>query len=158
MLMNKLKALRKNKGLTQSELARLCGMSRNSIVNWETGRSTPKVGDIQRISLVFGISPSELMEMPPKIQSDNDTEQDKNNPKGYAYWGGVVDEARRAVERGDELEISSIEPLLRLAYEMLSSGLGKLGQKKSGKTISRVSAYNGDNSSYTGNTLNVATA
>ena len=158
MFANKLKMLRKNKKLTQSELAKLCGISRNSIVNWETGRSTPKIGDIQRISVIFGISPSELMEGSPKIQEESMPGQSNNNPKGFAYWGGVVDEARRAVERGDKVEISFIEPLLRLAYEMLSSGTGEQRQDKAESVVSGVSAYNGNHSSYTGNSLTVATA
>lgn len=44
----------------------------------------------------------------------------------YAYWGGVVDEANKVAERGDAREISSIEPLLKLAYDALSSGKSKL--------------------------------
>lgn len=157
MLTDKLKQIRKDRKLTQTKLAELCGISRNSIVNWETGKNTPKVGDIEKLSLVLGISPRELMEDSLGTQDEEKSAHIPITPKGFAYWGGVVDEARRAAERGDEVEISSIEPLLKLAYEMLLSGVEKLRQKKAKPAISGVSAYNGNHSSYMGNTLTVET-
>ena len=39
----KLQALRKQKGLTQEELARSIGVSKNAISNYENGVSTPKI-------------------------------------------------------------------------------------------------------------------
>ena len=37
-----------------------------------------------------------------------------------AYWGSVVDNARRVAEKGDAREVALITPLLKTAYEMLS--------------------------------------
>lgn len=156
MLTDKLKKFRKDKKLTQTKLAELCGISRNSIVNWETGKSTPKVGDIEKISLVLGISPRELMEGSLSVQDKETSIHEQLTPKGFAYWGGVVDEARRAAERGDEIEITQIEPLLKLAYEMLLSGVERLNKRKIKTKAHNVSAYNGNHSSYTGNTLTVS--
>ena len=155
MFTDKLKKIRKDKKLTQTQLAALCGISRNSIVNWETGKSTPKVGDIEKLSAILGISPQELINNSTEIQDTAISEKTSNQPKGFAYWGGVVDEARRAAERGDEVEIHSIEPLLRLAHELLSAGMKSIRKKKGDKSMSNVSAYNGNHSSYTGNTLTV---
>ena len=155
MLTDKLKKIRKDKKLTQTQLAMLCGISRNSIVNWETGKSTPKVGDIEKLSAILGISPQELINNSTEFQDTAMSEKISNHPKGFAYWGGVVDEARKAAERGNELEIHSIEPLLHLALEMLSIGMKSIRKGKGSKSMSNVSAYNGDNSSYTGNTLTV---
>ena len=151
MLIDKLKKIRKDKKMTQTQLAELCGISRNSIVNWETGKSTPKVADIEKLSLVLGISPHELMEGSTNLQNDGMSIQTAITPKGFAYWGGVVDEARRAAERGDEVEITQIAPLLKLAYEMLLSGVEKMKQKKTKATMPSISVYNGNHSSYTGN-------
>lgn len=39
--------LRKRAGLNQQELARLLGVSRTTIMRWETGRATPKLSLIQ---------------------------------------------------------------------------------------------------------------
>lgn len=152
MFTDKLKKIRKAKKLTQTQLAELCGISRNSIVNWETGKSTPKVADIEKLSMILGISPHELMGGGTEKQQE---EKVNNEPKGYAYWGGVVDEARRAAERGDEVEMHYIEPLLHLAYELLSSGIKNMRKGKTKMPVPSVSAYNGDHSSYMGNSLTV---
>ena len=39
--------LRKRAGLNQHDLARLLGVSRTTIMRWETGRATPKLSLIQ---------------------------------------------------------------------------------------------------------------
>ena len=155
MFTDKLKKFRKDKKLTQTQLAALCGISRNSIVNWETGKSTPKIGDIERLSAVLGVSPQELINNSTEFHDKAVSEKISCQPKGFAYWGGVVDEARKVAERGDELEIHSIEPLLHLALEMLSVGMKSIRKGKDSKSMSNVSAYNGDHSSYTGNSLTV---
>ncbi len=155
MFTDKLKKIRKDKKLTQTQLAELCGISRNSIVNWETGKSTPKVGDIEKLSAILGISPQELINISTGTQDNVAPEKVSSQPKGFAYWGGVVDEARKVAERGDELEIHSIEPLLHLALETLSAGMNSIRKRKGNKSTSGVSAYNGDHSSYTGNSLTV---
>ena len=149
-----LKKARNDKSMNQTELAKLCGVSRNTIVNWETGKSMPKYGDVEKLSLILGISRQELMGY------DNDgayTGQKERTPKGVAYWGGIVDETRRVVERGDTVEMKTIEPLLRLAHDVLLLGMAKLKNGASNMAVSQpsVSAYNGDFSKYSGNTLTV---
>ena len=140
--------------MTQTALAELCGISRNSIVNWETGKSTPKVADVERLSAVLGVSPQELM-IGTKSIGEEVFEHENKSPKGVAYWGGIVDEARRVAERGDAVEMKTIEPLLKLAYEVLVAGIVRLKGVKPNTTLPSVSAYNGDFSNYTGNSLTV---
>lgn len=36
-------AARVNAGLTQKELAAICGVSETTIINWERGKSVPKI-------------------------------------------------------------------------------------------------------------------
>ena len=155
MFPEKLKQIRKNKKMTQTELAGLCGISRNSIVNWETGKSTPKIGDIERLSVVLGVSPQELVGYARDDTHEEILVRENISPKGVAYWGGIVDEARRVAERGDVVEMQTIEPLLKLAYNVLLSGIMKLKGSKTNTVMPSVSAYNGDFSSYTGNSLTV---
>ena len=155
MFAEKLKQVRKRKKLTQTALAELCGISRNSIVNWETGKNTPKIGDIEKLSLALGLSPQELIGISTTENHEGEDRQDNTTPKGYAYWGGIVDEARKVAERGDIEEMNSIEPLLKLAYKVLLTGIGKIKQVRTEDFRTGVSAYNGDNSSYMGNSLTV---
>ena len=155
MFPDKLKKIRKERKMTQTVLAELCGISRNSIVNWETGKSTPKVGDIEKLSVVLGVSPQELVGYDRDNTHEEVLARENISPKGVAYWSGIVDEARRVAERGDVVEMQTIEPLLKLAYNVLLSGIMKLKGSKHNVTVPNVSAYNGDFSSYTGNSLTV---
>ena len=53
--------LRKKLGLTQQTLAALTGLSRSTIVNFETGKREPRLGALERIADALGVSVSELI-------------------------------------------------------------------------------------------------
>ena len=53
--MRAIKTIREHKGLTQVELANLSGLSRNTIINFESGRRSPRVVDLEKISRVLGV-------------------------------------------------------------------------------------------------------
>lgn len=46
MLKNKLKQMREEHGLSQVDLAKKLGKSQNTISSWETGRTVPKMKDL----------------------------------------------------------------------------------------------------------------
>lgn len=54
--MNRLKALRKEKGLTQKELAKKLGVHYRTLQNWETDKAEIKQDKVQIIADFFGIS------------------------------------------------------------------------------------------------------
>ncbi|MGF1919053.1 S24 family peptidase [Enterococcus faecalis] len=54
--------LRKRFGLTQEDLALKLGYSKQTISNWETGLKTPRMGAIQKISDLFNVSKSFIIE------------------------------------------------------------------------------------------------
>ena len=58
---NKLYNLRKQKGLSQEELANRLNVSRQTISKWEVGDSTPEMEKLIAISDMFGISLDELV-------------------------------------------------------------------------------------------------
>lgn len=58
---NRIKAFRKNIGLTQFELAKKLGISRPTVCSWEINRTEPSINDIERLSSIFGITKSELL-------------------------------------------------------------------------------------------------
>ena len=58
---NKLYNLRKQKGLSQEELANRLNVSRQTISKWEVGDSTPEMEKLIAISDLFGISLDELV-------------------------------------------------------------------------------------------------
>ena len=58
---NKLYELRKQKGLSQEELANRLNVSRQTISKWEVGDTTPDMEKLAAISDLFGISLDELV-------------------------------------------------------------------------------------------------
>lgn len=50
----KLKQLRKEKGLTQEEAAERLGLTRSTISNYEIGRRSPHIKDLQTIGEFYG--------------------------------------------------------------------------------------------------------
>ena len=57
----KLQELRKQKGLTQEELAHALFVSRTAISKWESGRGYPNIDSLKAIATFFGIMVDELL-------------------------------------------------------------------------------------------------
>ena len=60
-LNNKLQELRKQKGLTQEELAEVLFVSRTAVSKWESGRGYPNIDSLKAIAKFFGITIDELL-------------------------------------------------------------------------------------------------
>lgn len=56
-----LQNLRKQKGLTQEELAELLYVSRTAVSKWESGRGNPNIESLKAISKIFSVSLDELL-------------------------------------------------------------------------------------------------
>ena len=67
MFNEKLKELRKKKGLTQEDLASELNVSRQAITKWESGDGAPDIDNLRNIALFFHVSVDYLI--------DNKTEQ-----------------------------------------------------------------------------------
>lgn len=59
-LKNKLKELREEKGLTQTELAEILGTNQKTLSHWEVGRNNPRPHVMQRIENFFEV-PKEVI-------------------------------------------------------------------------------------------------
>ena len=57
----KLQELRKNKGMTQEDLAEALYVSRTAISKWESGRGYPNIDSLKDISKFFSVSIDELL-------------------------------------------------------------------------------------------------
>ena len=57
----KLQELRKNRGLTQEELAEALYVSRTAISKWESGRGYPSIDSLKEISNYFSVSIDDLL-------------------------------------------------------------------------------------------------
>ena len=58
----RIKMLREQRGITQSELAEICKVSDKAVSTWENGRNIPRMGAIQRMADYFGIPKSAIIE------------------------------------------------------------------------------------------------
>lgn len=56
-----IRAYRKNQGLTQNELGKLCGMTGGAISGYENGVTLPKRRTVERIAQALGISAERLI-------------------------------------------------------------------------------------------------
>ena len=76
---DKLQKLRKEKGLSQEELAELLGVSRQSVSKWESGISYPETEKLVTLSEIFGVTLDSLLK-------DGDVETDTENRNSTPYW------------------------------------------------------------------------
>ena len=75
---NRLLAIRKRLGLTQSEAAELCGLSGRAYADIERGEVNMRIQTVQRICRAFHITPDEILtaeneplaRLPPKGEGD----------------------------------------------------------------------------------------
>ena len=70
-----LKELRKEKNLTQEQLAEQLNVSNRSVSRWETGRNMPDIGLLVEIAELYDVSISEIIDG--KRRSENMNEEVK---------------------------------------------------------------------------------
>lgn len=58
--LNKLKKLRENREISQSQLAAIIGVSQKTVSAWEVGRRNPKPRELQKLEDVFGVAKEEI--------------------------------------------------------------------------------------------------
>lgn len=61
MVSENIKRIRKEKGITQKQLASDSGLSVTSIQYYECGKFKPKIEQVERLAAALDVSPSELM-------------------------------------------------------------------------------------------------
>ncbi len=86
----KLQELRKNKGLTQEELAEALFVSRTAISKWESGRGYPSIGSLKEISKYFSVSIDELLSGE-RLISIAERENKTNIQRMCDFLLGIVD-------------------------------------------------------------------
>ncbi len=74
---DKLQALRKQKQLTQEELAQELFVSRTAISKWESGRGMPSIDSLKEISRLFEISIDDLLSSEELMEAAENQVQEK---------------------------------------------------------------------------------
>ena len=123
---DRLRSLRKEKGLTQKEIGALLGVSADSIGKYESGDRTPEPNDIIILAKFFGVSADYLLgisdiRQPPTI-NDEDLPPD---------WLNEVEFIRRAGTKLSPEERKAIIELAKLFVKRVEAER-RQGEKKNG--------------------------
>ena len=112
----RIKTKRKELKLSQTDLADLLGLSYMTVRRWETKGTTPNASLLPKLAEVLDTSVSYLME-------GNDNEKTyQETEKGFpsmAYWGGVIDNAKKLSLNGNDEEKNDVLQMLKRACSYL---------------------------------------
>ncbi len=75
-----LSALRKQKGLSQEELAEQLGVSRQAISKWENGLTSPEMAHIENICQILGTTPNGLLGYAEEVKPVYEEKQKPQKP------------------------------------------------------------------------------
>ena len=125
----KLQKLRKQKGLTQEELAESLYVSRTAISKWESGRGYPNIDSLKAISKFFSVTIDELLSGEEVLTiAEEDQKERKAHFRALVFglldlsvalffflplWGQRLDGLVQAVSL---LRLTEIAPYLKAAY------------------------------------------
>lgn len=132
----KLQELRKQKGLTQEELAEVLYVSRTAISKWESGRGYPNIDSLKAISRFFGVTIDELLSGDEVLTiAEEDNKQKEKHFCGLVF--GLLDlsvimffflpffgqKENGTIQGVSLLSLSKIAPYLRTAYYVVVIGI-----------------------------------
>ena len=125
----KLQELRKNKGLTQEELAEALYVSRTAISKWESGRGYPSIDSLKEIAKYFSVTIDELLSSGEVLNiAEEDNKQKEKHLKSLVF--GLLDisalmffflpffgqKANGVVQEVSLLSLNEITTYLKTAY------------------------------------------
>jgi transcriptional regulator with XRE-family HTH domain len=84
-IQDNIKRFRKDKGLTQEEVANQLYVTRQLISKWEMGKSLPNIADVERLATVFGVGINDLLD-DESIRSITLSEAIQNRQKRRFHW------------------------------------------------------------------------
>lgn len=97
MLNENIRALRKNKGVSQEEMAESLSVVRQTISKWEKGLSVPDAEMLVRIAGYFEVSVSELLGE--KIQPQTDSDDLKRLSERLEYINSQIVKKNESIRR-----------------------------------------------------------
>ena len=136
----KLQELRKNKGLTQEELAQILYVSRTAISKWESGRGFPNIESLKSISKYFSVSLDELLSNEEILTiAEEDTKVRESNIRDLIY--GLLDcgiglllflplfgqKSLEIIKEVSLINLINIQPYLLILYYAVVIGLVLFG-------------------------------
>lgn len=105
----RIKELRKEKGLRQSELATTLHVSQQAVGSWETGRTVPGADTLNVLADYFNVTTDYLLGRPEKKDDDTRTADIKDDDVIFTYEGRQIPkedlELIRRIMRGTRNDI-----------------------------------------------------
>lgn len=135
-LNEKLQELRKQKGLTQENLAEALCVSRTAISKWESGRGYPNIDSLKGIAKFFGVTIDELLSGDELLAiAEEDTKQKEKHFRDLVF--GVLDcsvatffflpffgqEVNAVIQAVSLLSLTEMEHYLRNVYFVIVIGM-----------------------------------
>ena len=132
----KLQELRKQKGITQEELAEILYVSRTAVSKWESGRGIPNIESLKMISKFFSVSIDDLLSGEEILAAaDEDFKQRENHTRDMLF--GLLDcsmimflflpffgeRSGETVKEVSILSLSGIAPYIKSVYFAIVFGI-----------------------------------
>ena len=102
----KLAALRKQRGLTQAELAEMLGVRQQTVTTYERRTENPSLELIQRLAMFFQVHPSELVD-------DATVPEPKRKTGKKSALDEAIEHARKLPSQKQRIVASLIEAYVR---------------------------------------------
>lgn len=102
MIGQTIRDLRKLKKMSQSELAKVVGVSQTTVTAWETGKAEPSSSAISSLADYFNVTTDYLLGRPEKKDDDNVdyVALDKALDNARSFDGEPIDDHDREILRG----------------------------------------------------------
>ena len=136
----KLQELRKQKGLTQEELAEILFVSRTAVSKWESGRGMPSIESLKAISKFFAVTLDDLLSSEELLViAEDDHKQKEMHIRDMIY--GSLDcsmallfllpffgqKVNGAIQEVSLLALTEIQLYLKVLYLVIVTGMTALG-------------------------------
>ena len=136
----KLQELRKQRGLTQEELAEVLFVSRTAVSKWESGRGYPNIDSLKAIARFFGVSVDALLSGEELLSiSEAESKKKENHFRdlvfGFLDIGAALlvflpffgQNAEDMILSVSLLRLRDIAPYLRIGYYIAVTGIITIG-------------------------------
>ncbi len=81
---------RREKGLTQQQLADMLNLSNKTISKWESGAGSPDISNLTEVAKVLGITVDELLNGERKSEQANDAANENNSAKSQVTTSQMI--------------------------------------------------------------------
>lgn len=125
----KLQELRKQKGLTQEELAELLYVSRTAISKWESGRGYPNIDSLKAIAKFFSVSLDDLLSSDAILTIVEEENKEKENHSRSLIFGLLdcsaamflflplfAQRLNDVIQEVSLLSLTNVEPYMKTAF------------------------------------------